>query len=143
MSNSLERNDPMEVSEFAAELSRSAGELADALETRGRDPAIDNKPRAVTAKSAPAVEEAAPPGAARDFNLVMRIPVPIEIVLGRCTMQVSELSRLGLGAVIQLDRRVGEPVDVIANGRLVAKGEIVITDEATGRFGLSITEVVR
>ncbi|HJU33310.1 MAG TPA: FliM/FliN family flagellar motor switch protein, partial [Hyphomicrobiaceae bacterium] len=52
------------------------------------------------------------------------------------------LVKLARGAVIPLDRRVGEPVDVVVNGRVVARGEVVVVDEATSRFGISLTEVV-
>jgi flagellar motor switch protein FliN/FliY len=57
-------------------------------------------------------------------------------------MPVASLVKLGRGAVIPLDRRVGEPVDVVVNGRVVARGEVVVVDEATSRFGISLTEVV-
>ena len=58
------------------------------------------------------------------------------------TMPVSALMKLGRGAVIPLDRRVGEPVDVTVNGRVVARGEVVVLEEASSRFGISLTEVV-
>ena len=74
--------------------------------------------------------------------MVMRIPVTVKIVLGSTTMPVASLVKLGRGAVIPLDRRVGEPVDVVVNGRVVARGEVVVVDEATSRFGISLTEVV-
>lgn len=72
----------------------------------------------------------------------MRIPVTVKVVLGSATMPVSQLTKLGRGAVIPLDRRVGEPVDVVVNGRIIARGEVVVVDEATSRFGISLTEVV-
>ena len=72
----------------------------------------------------------------------MRIPVTVKVVLGSATMPVANLIKLGRGAVIPLDRRVGEPVDVVVNGRVVARGEVVVVDEATSRFGISLTEVV-
>ncbi len=57
-------------------------------------------------------------------------------------MPVANLTKLGRGAVIPLDRRIGEPVDVMVNGRIVARGEVVVVDETTSRFGISLTEVV-
>ena len=72
----------------------------------------------------------------------MRIPVTVKIVLGSATMPVANLMRLGRGAVIALDRRVGEPVDMVVNGRVVARGEVVVVDEATSRFGIKLTDVV-
>jgi flagellar motor switch protein FliN/FliY len=80
--------------------------------------------------------------AASNLEMVMRIPVTVKIVLGSATMPVANLAKLGRGAVIPLDRRVGEPVDVVVNGRVIARGEIVVVDEATSRFGISLTEIV-
>jgi flagellar motor switch protein FliN/FliY len=74
--------------------------------------------------------------------MVMRIPVTVKIVLGSATMPVANLVKLSRGAVIPLDRRVGEPVDMMVNGRIVARGEVVVVDEATSRFGIKLTEVV-
>ena len=72
----------------------------------------------------------------------MRIPVTVQIVLGTATMPVANLAKLGRGAVVPLDRRVGEPVDVVVNGKVVARGEVVVTDEDNSRFGISLTEVL-
>ena len=80
--------------------------------------------------------------AAGNLEMIMRIPVTVKVVLGSATMPVANLTKLGRGAVIPLDRRVGEPVDVVVNGRIVARGEVVVVDEATSRFGISLTEVV-
>ena len=74
--------------------------------------------------------------------MIMRIPVTVKVVLGSATMPVANLTQLGRGAVIALDRRVGDPVDVVVNGRVIARGEVVVVDEATSRFGISLTEVV-
>ena len=72
----------------------------------------------------------------------MRIPVTVQIVLGTATMPVANLAKLGRGAVVPLDRRVGEPVDVVVNGKVVARGEVVVVDEDNSRFGISLTEVL-
>jgi len=77
-----------------------------------------------------------------NLDLIMRIPVTVKVVLGSATMPVANLTKLGRGAIIPLDRRVGEPVDVVVNGRVIARGEVVVVDEATSRFGISLTEVV-
>lgn len=84
-----------------------------------------------------------PAGQSMDqFEHIMRIPVTVDVVLGSVSMPVSSLLKLGPGAVVALDHRVGEPVDVMVNGRLVAKGEVVIVDEQSSRFGVSLTEIV-
>jgi flagellar motor switch protein FliN/FliY len=77
-----------------------------------------------------------------NMDMIMRIPVQVRIVLGSATMPVAGLAKLGRGAVIPLDRRVGEPVDVVVNGRTIARGEVVVMDEGTSRFGIKLTELV-
>jgi flagellar motor switch protein FliN/FliY len=100
------------------------------------------KASADPAPAAAAPRRAPDLGGAPNLDMIMRIPVTVKVVLGSATMPVAQLTKLGRGAVIPLDRRVGEPVDVIVNGRVVARGEVVVVDEATSRFGISLTEVV-
>jgi flagellar motor switch protein FliN/FliY len=57
-------------------------------------------------------------------------------------MPIFQLTKLGRGAVIPLDRRVGEPVDVMINGRIIARGEIVVLDDEGSRFGITLTEMI-
>lgn len=104
-------------------------------------PAMDTQASAVAVETA---QEAAPAEANDQLNLdaVMRIPVNIQVVLGSATMQVANLMKLRRGAVVQLDHRVGEPVDVVVNGRVVARGEVVIVEDDNSRFGVSLTEIV-
>jgi flagellar motor switch protein FliN/FliY len=78
----------------------------------------------------------------RRLETVLRIPVNVQVVLGSVTMPVASLLKLGRGAVIALDRRVGESVDVVVNNRIVARGDVVVVDEDEQRFGLSLTEIV-
>jgi flagellar motor switch protein FliN/FliY len=73
---------------------------------------------------------------------VMRIPVKVQAILGHATMPVAQLMRLGRGAIVTLDRRVGEPVDVVVNGQIIARGEVVVVDEHGSRFGITLTEIV-
>lgn len=77
-----------------------------------------------------------------NLEAVLRIPVTIQVVLGSATMQVANLMKLRRGAVVPLDHRVGEPVDVVVNGRIVARGEVVIVEDDNSRFGVSLTEIV-
>lgn len=81
-------------------------------------------------------------GEGRNLDSILRIPVLMQVVLGSATMPVANLMKLGRGAVVPLDHRVGEPVDVMVNGRVIARGEIVIVEEDNSRFGISLTEVV-
>ena len=72
----------------------------------------------------------------------MRIPVTVQVVIGKTKMAVADLMNLGPGTIVSLDRSVGDPVDLVVNGHLVARGQLVVVDEATSRFGISLTEVV-
>lgn len=89
-----------------------------------------------------APETTSEPNEPLNLDAVMRIPVNIQVVLGSATMQVANLMKLRRGAVVQLDHRVGEPVDVVVNGRVVARGEVVIVEDDNSRFGVSLTEIV-
>ena len=75
-------------------------------------------------------------------DAILRIPVTVQVVLGSAKMPVAHLMKLGRGAVVALDQRVGEPVNVVVNGRIVARGEVVVGDEDNSRFGVSLTEIV-
>ena len=83
----------------------------------------------------------APARNARDLEAVYDIPVTVSAVLGRTTMQVSQLLKLGRGAVVELDRKLGEAIDVYVNNRLVARGEVVMVDDS--RLGITMTEIVK
>jgi flagellar motor switch protein FliN/FliY len=92
----------------------------------------------------PADDVAGEPGEARqpaDLNSVYSIPVQVSAVLGRATMQVSQLLKLRRGAVVELDRKLGEAVDIYVNNRLIARGEVVMVGE--NRLGVSMTEIVK
>ena len=71
---------------------------------------------------------------------IYEIPVQVSAVLGRSTMQVSQLLKLGRGAVVELDRKVGEAIDIYVNNRLVARGEVVVVED---KLGVTMTEIVK
>jgi flagellar motor switch protein FliN len=77
----------------------------------------------------------------RDLEAVYDIPVTVSAVLGKSTMQVSQLLKLGRGAVVELDRKLGEAIDIYVNNRLVARGEVVMVDD--NRLGVTMTEIVK
>ncbi len=77
---------------------------------------------------------------AGDLAPVFDVPVSISAVLGRATMSVAQLLQLGSGSVLELDRKVGEAIDIYVNNRLVARGEVVIVDE---RLGVTMTEIIK
>jgi flagellar motor switch protein FliN len=74
------------------------------------------------------------------LRAVYDVPVQVSAILGRTSMPVNQLLRLGRGAVVELDRRVGEPVDIFVNNRLVARGEVIVVNE---RLGVTMTEIVK
>ena len=80
------------------------------------------------------------PRSAEYLEAVYDIPVQVSAVLGKTTMQVSQLLKLGRGAVIELDRKVGEAIDIYVNNRLVARGEVVVVED---RLGVAMTEIIK
>jgi len=77
---------------------------------------------------------------ATDLAPVFDVPVSISAVLGRATMSVAQLLQLQSGSVLDLDRKVGEAIDIYVNNRLVARGEVVIVDD---RLGVTMTEIIK
>jgi flagellar motor switch protein FliN/FliY len=75
-----------------------------------------------------------------ELGAIYDVPVQLSAVLGKAPMPVSQLLRLGRGAVLELDRKVGESIDILVNNRLVARGEVVIVDE---RIGVTMTEIIK
>jgi flagellar motor switch protein FliN len=80
------------------------------------------------------------PVQAKELDAIYDIPVQISAVLGKSSMQVSQLLKLGRGAVVELDRKVGEPIDIYVNNRLVARGEVVVVED---RLGVTMTEIIK
>ncbi|WP_367718189.1 flagellar motor switch protein FliN [Nitratireductor sp. GISD-1A_MAKvit] len=74
-------------------------------------------------------------------DLVMGIPVEVQIVLGSAEMPVSQLMALKKGSTVSLNRRVGEPVEIVVNGRRIARGEITLVEDDPSRFGVKLTEI--
>lgn len=83
-----------------------------------------------------------PGGVARHNAAIMDIPVEVQIVLGSTEMPVSDLMGLQKGSTVALDRRIGEPVDVVVNGRRIARGEITVLENDPSRFGVRLTEII-
>ena len=78
--------------------------------------------------------------AAEKLEAIYDVPVQVSAVLGKTSMPISQLIQLGRGAILELDRKVGESVDVVVNNRLVARGEVVLVDE---RIGITMTEIIK
>ncbi|RUM97557.1 flagellar motor switch protein FliN [Pseudaminobacter arsenicus] len=94
-------------------------------------------------------EQESQPGGAKhaeaaspNSSLIMNIPVDVQIVLGSTEMPVSDLMALQKGSTVALNRRIGEPVDVVVNGRRIARGEITVLENDPSRFGIRLTEII-
>jgi flagellar motor switch protein FliN/FliY len=77
---------------------------------------------------------------AADLEALFDVPVQVSAVLGRARMDVGELLKLGPGAVLELDRKVGEAIDIYVNNRLVARGEVVLVED---KLGVTMTEIIK
>ncbi|HEY0223275.1 MAG TPA: flagellar motor switch protein FliN [Pseudolabrys sp.] len=92
-----------------------------------------------SATLAPSVSDSINRGAS-DLEALFDVPVKVSAVLGRARMDVGELLRLGPGAVLELDRKVGEAIDIYVNDRLVARGEVVLVED---KLGVTMTEIIK
>ena len=119
------------------ELNRAIEELRGVLhEKPGGAPASQPAAGGAPAFAPGAGAPAAPTG------IIMSIPVDVQVVLGRSEMPVSELMALQKGSTVALDRRIGEPIDVMVNGRRIARGEIIVMENDPSRFGVRLTEIM-
>jgi flagellar motor switch protein FliN/FliY len=99
----------------------------------------DAAPPPVPEEAVPAPEEAHERTAA-ELEAMFDVPVQVSAVLGRARMDVGDLLKLGPGAVLELDRKVGEAIDIYVNNRLVARGEVVLVEE---KLGVTMTEIIK
>jgi flagellar motor switch protein FliN/FliY len=84
---------------------------------------------------------ATPTDAVDNSAMIAGLPVMMKVVLGSARMPVATLARLAKGSVVKLDKMVGDPVDILVNGRLIARGEVVVLNEDSSRFGVVLTQV--
>jgi flagellar motor switch protein FliN len=87
-----------------------------------------------------APDEPGAPKTAADLEAVFDVPVHVSAVLGRTRMDIGDLLKLGPGTVLELDRKVGESIDIFVNNRLVARGEVVLVED---RLGVTMTEIIK
>jgi flagellar motor switch protein FliN/FliY len=85
-------------------------------------------------------DDAAQPKSAVDLEAVFDVPVRVAAVLGQARMQVADLLKMAAGTVLELDRKVGEAIDIYVNNRLVARGEVVLVED---RLGVTMTEIIK
>jgi flagellar motor switch protein FliN len=87
----------------------------------------------------PADPRGAPAAGELDVGAILDVPVTMSLEVGRARLTIGELLQLGPGSIVELDRAAGSPLDVLLNGRLVARGEVVVTDD---RFGIRLLDIV-
>lgn len=80
-----------------------------------------------------------PAEAVGNINMVLDIPITVSVELGRTRMMVKEFLQLGQGTVVELDKLAGEPMEILVNGSLIARGEAVVVNE---KFGIKLTDIV-
>lgn len=96
-------------------------------------------PPEMTEAAEGAEETEQPAGGARDLSFILDIPLEISVELGRTRLLVNDLLQLGQGSVVELTRLSDEPMDIYVNGKLFARGEVVVVNE---KFGVRLTDVV-
>jgi flagellar motor switch protein FliN/FliY len=99
----------------------------------GGDTAMESPPLAVEA-------DGSATRIASDLEAVFDVPVQVSAVLGRARMDIGELLKIGPGTVLELDRKVGEAIDIYVNNRLVARGEVVLVED---KLGVTMTEIIK
>lgn len=103
------------------------------------DTAAGNAESAAQPASFPPVEDTSPNVASKNIEFLLDIPLQVTVQIGSTRMMIRELLQLGQGSVIELDKLAGEPMEVLVNSKLVARGEVVVVNE---KFGIRLTDVV-
>ncbi len=127
--------------ELGADANDWAAAMAEQTPDAAAPPEAEPAPEAVTQRASfPELRPEVGQGAFGDqLDLVMDIPVTLSVELGRTKIQIRELLQLAQGSVVDLDRLAGEPMDVLVNGFLIARGEVVLVNE---KFGIRLTDIV-
>lgn len=116
-----------------------AEEWAQALES-GED-IQEGKPlgRAAEKANFGELQQSKSSGGSADLDFILDIPLEVTVEMGRTRMLINDLLQLGQGSVIELNRLAGEPLDILVNNKLVARGEVVVVGE---KFGIRLTDIV-
>jgi len=114
-------------------------EVQNAIETTSKDQSSDDEINIVRAKEFENFGKPESVGAGQNIDILLDVTLPISIELGRTTMPIEDILNLGPGSVVELNRLAGEPVDLLVNDKLIARGEVVVVDE---NFGVRVTSMV-
>ncbi len=147
MSDETENDDELDMAAAMAEI--EAEEAAKkAAETADDDGELDMaaamaeiEAEEAAKQSAPAVGGGGVPGREASKEAIYDVPVEVSVVLGQADLRVHQLLKLGRGAVVELNRKTDEPVDVLADNILIARGEVTVTDD--DKLGVTLSEIVR
>lgn len=112
---------------------------AEALEEQKKTESSDVQGGPLSGNGADGGFSAGSSGTVNDINMVLDIPVQLSVELGRTKVPIKYILQLGQGSVVELDAMAGEPMDVLVNGYLIARGEVVVVNE---KFGIRLTDVV-
>jgi len=128
-----------ELEELATDQADASADSGEAIEDFSAN-ADDNGEADGDALDQAAIDDLDATRTATDLEAVYDIPVNVSAVLGKTHIQVSDLMKLGKGTVVELDRKVGEAIDIYVNNRLVARGEVVMVED---RLGVTMTEIIK
>jgi flagellar motor switch protein FliN/FliY len=104
-------------------------------------PTISSRPDTQsTSQTQPSVADSEVPVSEADLEAVLDVPITVTAILGTKRMAIADIVRLGAGSVLELERQVGEPIDLYVDGRLIARGEVVLADE---RLAITMTDIVK
>ena len=117
--------------------------LGDLPDPMASDPAMDlPDPMSTDAGMGGTPAPRGPKGSVVALQKIQQLKVKVQAVLGTVPLTISDLANLGRGDLIELETKLGEPIEILANGDLIAKAEIVVTQDDPPRFGLTLTEIV-
>jgi flagellar motor switch protein FliN len=103
-------------------------------------PNLEDRAGQTDVPATPAEPEGPTTRVAGELEAVFDVPVQVSAVLGRTRMEINDLLKLGPGTILELDRKVGEAIDIYVNNRLVARGEVVLVEE---KLGVTMTEIIK
>jgi len=142
-SESAEEIAPEDLMAMWEDALKEAGQATESKESAEAQPSEQSKKEADSTQTQPAkLEELSPEvssGPPPELDFILDIPLQVSVEIGRTKMLIKELLKLNQGSIIELEKFAGEPVEVYVNGKLMAKGEVIVVND---KFGVRITEII-